>query len=45
MRYNFMLIPQEQIVNTIFISPVTLKSSFDVALNKRNTGQGSVFCV
>ena len=32
-------------VNRIFILPVTLKSYFDVALNKRNAGQGSVFCV
>ena len=32
-------------VNTLFISPVTLTSYFDVALNKRNAGQGSVFCV
>ena len=32
-------------VNTIFISPVTLTSYFDVALNKRNAGQESVFCV
>ena len=34
-------------VNTsfIFVSPVTLKSYFDVALNKRNGGQGSLFCV
>ena len=31
--------------NTIFISPVTLTSYFDVTLNKRNAGQGSVFCV
>ena len=30
---------------TIFISPVTFKSYFDVALNKWNVGQGSVFCV
>ena len=32
-------------VNTIFISPVTLTSEYDVALNKRNACQGSVFCV
>ena len=32
-------------VNKIFISPETLTSYFDVALNKRNAGQGSVFCV
>ena len=32
-------------VNTNFISPVTLTSYFDVALNKRNAGQESVFCV
>ena len=32
-------------VNTIFISPVTFTSDFDVALNTRNAGQGSVFCV
>ena len=31
--------------NTIFISPETLTSYFDVALNKRNTGQGAVFRV
>ena len=31
--------------NKIFISPETLTSYFDVALNKRNTGQGSVFYV
>ena len=31
--------------NTIFISPKMLKSYFDVPLNKRNTGQGAVFCV
>ena len=30
---------------TIFIAPVTFKSYFDVALNKCNAGQGSVFCV
>ena len=30
---------------TIFISPVSLTSYFDVTLNKRNAGQGSVFCV
>ena len=30
-------------VNTIFISPETLTSYFDVALNKRNADQGSVF--
>ena len=27
------------------LSPMTLTSDFDVALNKRNAGQGSVFCV
>ena len=32
-------------VNTIFISPVTFTSYFDVALNKRNAGQWSLFCV
>ena len=32
-------------VNTILISPKTLTSYFDVALNKRNAGQGSVFYV
>ena len=32
-------------VNKIFISPETLASYFDVALNKRNAGQGSVFYV
>ena len=32
-------------VNTIFISPETLTSYFDAALNKRNAGQGSVFYV
>ena len=32
-------------VNTIFISPETLTSYFDVALNERNAGQGSVFYV
>ena len=32
-------------LNTIFISPETLTSYFDVALNKRNAGQGSVFYV
>ena len=31
--------------NTIFISPVTLTSDFDVTLNKCRAGQGSVFCV
>ena len=31
-------------VNTIFISPVTLTSYFDVALNKVYAEQGSVFC-
>ena len=31
-------------INTIFISPMTLMSYFDVGLNKRNAGQGSVFC-
>ena len=32
-------------INTIFISPAMLTSYFDVALNKRNAGQGAVFCV
>ena len=32
-------------IDTIFISPVTFTSYFDVALNKRNAGQGSVLCV
>ena len=32
-------------VNTILILPDTLTSYFDVALNKRNAGQGSVFYV
>ena len=32
-------------VNTVFISPETLTFYFDVALNKRNAGQGSVFYV
>ena len=32
-------------VNKIFISPETLTSYFDVALNKCNAGQGSVFYV
>ena len=32
-------------VNTIFISPKTVTSYFDVALNNRNAGQGSVFLV
>ena len=32
-------------VNKNFISPETLTSYFDVALNKRNVGQGSVFYV
>ena len=32
-------------VNIIFISLETLTSYFDVALNKRNAGQGSVFYV
>ena len=32
-------------VNTIFITPETLTSYFDVALNKRNAGQGSVFYI
>ena len=32
-------------VNTILISPETLMSYFDVVLNKRNAGQGSVFYV
>ena len=31
--------------NTIFISPVTLTSDFDVAISKCNVGQGAVFCV
>ena len=30
---------------TIFISPETLTSSFDVALNKRDAGEGPVFRV
>ena len=30
---------------TIFISPETLTSYLDVALSKRNAGQGSVFYV
>ena len=32
-------------VNTIFISPETSTSYFDVALNKCDADQGSVFCV
>ena len=32
-------------LNIIFISPETLISYFDVALNKCNAGQGSVFYV
>ena len=32
-------------VNTIFISPETSTSYFDVALNKRDAGQVSVFYV
>ena len=32
-------------VNTIFISPETLTSYFDVKLNKRNAGLGAVFRV
>ena len=32
-------------VNTIFISPKTSTSYFDVALNKCNAGKGSVFYV
>ena len=32
-------------VNTVYLSPVTLTSYFDVTLNKCNAGQGSVFCV
>ena len=32
-------------VNTIFISPETLTSYVDVALNKRNAGHGAVFRV
>ena len=31
--------------NTLFISPQTLTSYFDVALNKRSAGQGAVFRV
>ena len=31
--------------NTSFISPEKLTSYFDVALNKRNAGQGAVFRV
>ena len=31
--------------NKIFISPETFTSYFEVALNKRNTGQGSVFYI
>ena len=32
-------------VKTIFISPVTLTSYFDVALNKHNAAGGSLVCV
>ena len=32
-------------VNTIFISPETLTSYFDVTLNERNAGQRTVFHV
>ena len=32
-------------VNKIFISPETFTAHFDVALNKRNGGQGSVLYV
>ena len=32
-------------VNTNFISPEKLTSCFDVALNKRNAGQGAIFRV
>ena len=30
-------------VNTIFISPETITSYFDVSLNRRNAGQVTVF--
>ena len=32
-------------INTIFNSPEVSTSNFDVALNKRNAGQGSLFYV
>ena len=32
-------------VNTIFTSPETLRSYFDIVLNERNAGQGAVFRV
>ena len=36
---------KNETVNTILISPETLTSDFDVALNKRYAGEGSVFYV
>ena len=45
--YNFYLKISKinEKVNTICTLPETLTSYFDVALNKPNAGQGSVFCV
>ena len=44
-RFDLTVSKINENVNTVFISPVTLTSYFDVALNKRNAGQESVFCV
>ena len=44
-QFNLKIGKTNEKVNTIFISPVTLTSYFDVTLYKRNAGQRSVFCV
>ena len=44
-QFYFKISKINEKVNTIFISLETLTSYFDVALNKRNAGQGSLFYV
>ena len=44
-QFYLKIVKIKEKVNTIFISQVTLTSYFDVTLNKRNVGQGYVFCV
>ena len=44
-QFYFKISKINEKVNTIFISPETLTSYFDVKFNKRNAGQGAVFRV
>ena len=44
-QFHFKVVKINVKVFTNFISPKMSMSYFDVALNKRDAGQGSVFCV